>query len=456
MNRPRLAIYSLGCKLNQAEGEAMLHSCALAGYEVVPFEEEADIYVVNTCTVTHEADRDGRRLARKARRRAPPGAKVILAGCSSQANSQEMRIPEADLLLGNAEKLHLVGELEKSIEKEGDLPELRIAPIKEQLDIETVALPQFGGRTRAYLKVQDGCDFSCTFCASTLARGVSRSLPLADCVQQARQLAEGGHLEIVLTGVHLGAYGRDLSQRSTLSRLMKGLLGLEGLRRLRLSSVEPGEITRELMRISSASAFREGVVRSPYLCRHFHIPVQSGDDRTLEAMGRNYSAAFCEGRFAELARQIPEVCLGGDFIVGFPGETPEAFGKTLEWVRESPLAYLHVFPYSSRPGTLAAGMADTVATGEIRKRVKKLQDLGRRKWAAFVARQEGRETEVLVEGRRGDGALSGLADNYIRVFLDGPDAYIGQSIPVRLSNLQREVAGAVASRADGLWGTSLP
>ncbi|MDA1000171.1 MAG: tRNA (N(6)-L-threonylcarbamoyladenosine(37)-C(2))-methylthiotransferase MtaB [bacterium] len=455
MNRPRLAIYSLGCKLNQAEGEAMLHSCALAGYEVVPFEAEADVYVVNTCTVTHEADREGRRLARKARRQGPRGAKIILAGCAAQANAAEMRIPEADLLLGNAEKLRLSLELEKPIQNEGSLPELRISPIEEHLNIETVTLPQFGGRTRAYLKVQDGCDFSCTFCASTIARGVSRSLPPEDCAHQARQLAEGGRLEIVLTGVHLGAYGRDLAPRSTLSRLLKRLLETAGLRRLRLSSVEPGEITRELVRICSANAFHERAARSPYVCRHFHVPVQSGDDGVLEAMGRNYSAAFCAGRFAELAEQIPGVCLGGDFIAGFPGESPEAFAKTLEWVRESPLAYLHVFPYSPRPGTAAAEMGDTVPPAEIRERVKKLQDLGRRKWAAFVARQEGRETEVLFEGRRVEGVLSGLADNYVRVFLKGPEEFIGQAMPVRLSSIRGKMTGAVASRSDGFWGTLL-
>ena len=327
----RLALANLGCKLNHAEGEAMKHLCAGAGYELVPFSGEADVYVVNSCTVTAEADREGRRLARRARRMGGADARVVIAGCSAQANAEKMLIPEADLLLGNREKLHLHEELAKPFLRD-EKPEMRISPIEESLDIESVVLPQFGSRTRAYLKVQDGCNFSCSFCATTIARGASRSLEVDSCVEHADTLLSGGHEELVLTGIHLGAYGRDIKPRSTLSRLVSRLLGMERTFRLRLSSVEPGEFTRELIRVVAGEAYGSGRSNGgSYVCRHFHIPVQSGDDETLGAMKRNYTAARCASRFDEIAKKIDGACLGGDFIVGFPGESKEAFERTMEW-----------------------------------------------------------------------------------------------------------------------------
>ncbi len=434
----------------------MRHLCGNDAFDLVPFEAEADIYVVNTCTVTSEADREGRRLARQARRRAPRNAKIVLAGCSAQANTRGMRIPEADLLLGNAEKLHLVEHLARPISRNGDggpLPEVRVAPIEERPDLEAFSIPHFEGRTRAYLKVQDGCDFSCTFCATTLARGASRSLEPGACVDQARRLAEGGHREVVLTGIHLGAYGRDLKPRGTLSRLLAKILEVPGLRRVRLSSVEPGEVTRELIRVAARNAFGKA---ASYACRHFHIPVQSGDDAVLGAMERNYTADRCARRFHELARSIPGVCLGADFIAGFPGESAEAFERTCEWVREAPIAYLHVFSYSPREGTPAADMAGRLHGHEMRRRVGALRALGARKWAAFVAAQAGAKSEVLVERRREDGLLSGMTDNYVRVGIDGPDEWLGEIVPVRLEPRRAAGSGALnGTRSDELVGIPL-
>ncbi len=450
----RLALTNLGCKLNHAEGEAMKHLCARAGYDLVPFSAEADVYVVNSCTVTAEADREGRRLARRARRTGGPDARVVIAGCSAQANAEKMLIPEADLLLGNKEKLRLPDELTKPFQRD-EKPEMRISPIEESLDIENVALPQFGSRTRAYLKVQDGCNFSCSFCATTIARGASRSLDVDSCVEHADTLLSGGHEELVLTGIHLGAYGRDAKPRSTLSRLVSRLLEIERNFRLRLSSVEPGEFTRELIRVAASEAYGAGRSNGgSYVCRHFHIPVQSGDDHTLAAMNRNYTAARCASRFDEIARKIDGVCLGGDFIVGFPGESREAFERTMEWVRESPLAYLHVFPYSPREGTAAIEMQGQIPKTEQKARARALQELGRRKWAAFVSSQTGRETDVLFESRRAeDGLLSGLSDNYVRVLASGPDEWIGRTVPVRLASLpEKNGFSRIAARSDALWG----
>ena len=456
--RLRLAVANLGCKLNHAEGEAMKHLCAATGYELVPFSSEADVYVVNSCTVTAEADREGRRLARKARRTGGPDARVVIAGCSVQANAEKMRIPEVDLLLGNREKIALPDELAKPL-RGGKKPGMRISPIEESLEVESVVLPQFGNRARAYLKVQDGCNFSCSFCATTIARGPSRSLGGDSCVAHADALLSGGHEELVLTGIHLGAYGRDLKPRSTLSRLVSRLLQTERNFRIRLSSVEPGEFTRELIRVAAGAAYDSNRPNGgSYVCRHFHIPVQSGDDETLAGMNRNYTAARCASRFGEIAKKIDGVCLGGDFIVGFPGEDTGAFERTMEWVRESPLAYLHVFPYSPRAGTAAIEMPRQIPKTEQKVRVRALQELGRRKWAAFVSSQTGHQTEVLFESRRTeDGFLTGLSDNYIRVLASGPDEWIGDSVPVRLLPWkEKNGRSRIAARSDVLWGEFAP
>ncbi|MEE9273750.1 MAG: hypothetical protein V3V62_00385, partial [bacterium] len=361
-----------------------------------------------------------------------------------------------------------------SVPRPGLVPEVRVAPIAGRSLIDTFALPNFEGRARAFLKVQDGCDFSCTFCATTLARGKSRSLDLEECADQAALLARGGgrlagsgpdrggagrngqdrsgHREIVLTGIHLGAYGRDLRPRATLSRLVGRILEAigaaeaSGAARVRLSSVEPGEVTRELVRVCAQSAFGKKISSGSYVCRHFHIPVQSGDDGILGAMERNYTAGRCARRFEEIARAVPGACLGADFIAGFPGESESAFERTMEWVREAPVSYLHVFPYSPREGTRAAQLPGRLHGSESRRRVRALTELGRRKWAAFLASQAGAEAEVLFERRLEDGRLTGLTDNYIRVAAEGPEEWIGEIVPMRLA---AEAGGSVPGAPGG-------
>lgn len=450
--RKRLALVSLGCKLNHAEGEAMRHKCSQAGFDLVPFNQEADVYVVNSCTVTSEADRETKKLARRARRLAKNGASVIIAGCSPQANVESMSIPEVDLLLGNTEKLDLPNQLAQKFNS-SEFPEVRVGEIPKEMNAEDSSFPCYDSQTRAFMKVQDGCDFSCSFCATTIARGPSRSLSLENCLDNARQFVLNGHSEIVLTGIHLGAYGKDFKPRLSLSKLSEALLDLEGLIRIRFSSVEPGEVTRELVRVVSQNTFQKKERNSyPYFCRHFHIPVQSADDAVLRSMKRNYKIDRCTRRFNEISSSIHGTCLGGDFIVGFPEETRAAFNKTIDWVRESPISYLHVFPYSERKGTDSSLINFAVDPKEKKRRATELRILGQRKWSAFVTSQIGTDAEVLFESRNKEGLLSGLTDNYIRVVSDGQDSLIGQHVKVQLEPLPIRFSSVQGNfRSDYLW-----
>ena len=452
LKRKRLALVSLGCKLNHAEGEAMRHKCSLAGFDLVPFNEQADVYVVNSCTVTSEADRETKKLARRARRLAKNGASVIIAGCSPQANIKSMSIPEVDMLLGNSEKLDLPNQLVQEMSS-NSFPEVRVGEIQREMNPEDSSFPCFESQTRAFMKVQDGCDFSCSFCATTIARGPSRSLSLEDCINNAREFVSNGHREIVLTGIHLGAYGKDFRPRLSLSKLSEALLNVEDLVRIRFSSVEPGEVTKELVRVVSKNTFsRNEGNQSPYFCRHFHIPVQSGDDSVLSAMRRNYKIDRCTRRFNEITSSVPGACLGGDFIVGFPEETRAAFNKTLDWVRESPISYLHVFPYSEREGTDSSLINFAVDSKEKKRRANELRILGQRKWSAFVASQTGTNAEVLFESKNKEGLLSGLTDNYVRVVSDAPDSFIGKHVRVQLEPLPTIFSSVQGKfRSDYLW-----
>ncbi|MED5579055.1 MAG: tRNA (N(6)-L-threonylcarbamoyladenosine(37)-C(2))-methylthiotransferase MtaB [Nitrospinota bacterium] len=452
LKRKRLALVSLGCKLNHAEGEAMRHKCSQAGFDLVPFNEEADIYVVNSCTVTSEADRETKKLARRARRMGKKRASVVIAGCSPQANVKAMSIPEVDLLLGNTEKLDLPNQLSREFSS-NSFPEICVGEIPKEMKAEDSSFPYFDSQTRAFMKVQDGCDFSCSFCATTIARGPSRSLSLENCLDNAKQFASNGHREIVLTGIHLGAYGKDFRPRLSLSKLSEALLDLDDLVRIRFSSVEPGEVTRELVKVVARNTFqkKEGKFY-PYFCRHFHIPVQSGDDFVLKSMKRNYKIDRCTRRFHEISSSIRGVCLGGDFIVGFPEETRSAFNKTLDWVRESPISYLHVFPYSERKGTDSSLINFAVDPKEKKRRADELRVLGQRKWSAFVASQIGTEAEVLFESRNKEGLLSGLTDNYIRVVCDARDSLIGQHVKAQLEPMPTRFSSVHGKfRSDYLW-----
>ena len=413
---PSVALTTLGCKLNQYDTEALREQFVRAGFRCVAFTELADVYVVNSCTVTSKSDRDSRRLARQAKRR-NPGAFVVMTGCYAQVSRQACSaIAEVDLVAGNAEKGDLLALLPKRL-RGGDAAE-----VARQDGFREQPVARFAEHTRAFLKVQDGCDARCAYCIVPLARGPSRSRPPAEVLAQARRFVEAGHRELILVGVHLGMYGRDLDEPVGLVDIVRRLIELPGLARVRLSSIEPREVTDELIAL---------VAESPKLCRHFHIPLQSGDDEILARMRRPYDRGFFRD-LAERIAAIPDVGFGADVMVGFPGETDGRFENTLRFVGGLPVTYLHVFSFSARPGTPAATMPEQVAPEAKRERAHILRALSAEKSQAFRERLIGTTAEVLVESdRTADGVLTGLTDNYVRVEVAG-GAEAGEVVRLRV------------------------
>ena len=430
----RVGLDTLGCRMNQSETAAMIEGLEKGGYEVVPFENPADIYVINTCTVTGKSDYRSRQLARRAIR-ANRDALVVLAGCYPQASPDEAAgLRGVDLILGNREKLRLTERLGAFLESHGlnkrplGNPVVELDEMDRAEGFDEVPIQNFPRNTRAFIKVQDGCGFRCSFCAITLARGPSRSLSLDGAVRQVEDLVENGFREVVLTGVDLGSYGWDHECPTDLAELVRRLGAIDGLERLRISSLNPWEIPDELV---------EALCDSRCVSPHFHIPLQSGDDAVLKDMRRPYNAVHYADRIRALKRAFPSAGIGADVIAGFPTETDEAFHHTYELIEGLPITYLHVFPYSSRRNTRAASMPANVSP-EVRKhRAGLLRELGNRKRREFFESHLGQEVEVLIEHDRDkkDKSLQGLTGNYIRVLTSGPNSWMNEFIPVRVDRL---------------------
>jgi threonylcarbamoyladenosine tRNA methylthiotransferase MtaB len=409
----RVAVATLGCKVNQCESAGLTEALAARGMTPVPFAGEADCYIINTCTVTGRTDYQSRQLIRRAIRN-NPAAKVLVTGCYAQRAPEEIaRIPGVSIVAGNAEKEGIPALLD-ALAPAG--PRLLVGDIGEQRDISRLGATRFPGHTRAFLKIQDGCGGACSYCIVPRTRGPSRSLPPAEVRGRIARIAGEGYREVVLTGIHLGAYGRDLRPATTLTALLNGLATEAPVERLRLSSIEPREITDELIALFAGDRL---------LCRHLHIPLQSGDDRILAAMNRDYDGAFFRALVARILRAVPDMAVGIDVLAGFPGETEAAFLNTLRLLTEIPAAYLHVFPFSRRPGTPAALMAGQVPEEVKSGRAARLRAIGAKKREAFAARFIGRPTDVLLETRRdrATGFRLGLSDHYLSVAVrDAGDA----------------------------------
>jgi len=404
----RVAISTLGCKVNQYESAGILEMLDKSRYMSVPFNTRADFYIINTCTVTGRTDYQSRNLIRRAIR-TNPEACVIVTGCYAQVAPHDLaRIPGVNLIVGNADKENIPQIIERL---EQGAPHLLISDIRRAREFSHPKPPKFAGHTRAFLKIQDGCNSFCSYCIVPYARGPSRSLSRVDVLREIETLAHSDYKEVVLTGIHLGAYGRDLVPPSNLYEVMNPIEKTKMLRRLRLSSIEITEISDDIMRLIA-----EGNVT----CRHLHIPLQSGDDMILSAMSRNYDAAFFRNRLQQIKKAIPDIAIGIDVMVGFPGEGEKEFDNTLRLIGELPVAYLHVFPYSERPGTVASSLPGRVDETVKKKRSQILRRLGKEKRNAFAQRFIGKKLRVLIEHKKdkGTGFMKGFSDNYIPVVIE--------------------------------------
>lgn len=420
-----VAFYTLGCKLNFAETSTIARTFEAAGYRRMQWEEKADIYVINTCTVTDNADKRFRYLVHGILKRNPE-AYIIAVGCYAQTNPDEIsRTGGVDLVLGAKDKFKITEYL-SSLEK---VPATQV----HSCDISEVdtydGSYSLSERTRAFLKIQDGCDYRCTYCTIPLARGKSRSQPLESVIANAEKIVAAGTFEIVLTGVNTGDWGRGLDTGQKFFDLVKALDNVEGLRRVRISSIEPNLITDEILEyIASGDKFMP----------HFHIPLQSGCDDILRAMKRRYLTPLYRSRIEKIKELMPHACIGADVIVGFPGETEANFEETYRFISSLDVSYLHVFTYSERENTPAWSMAGSVP-GKVRaKRSKVLHLLGGRKKAVFYRSQLGSVRPVLFESENKDGMISGFTDNYVKVRLPWEDGLANTIRNVRLDGADAE------------------
>ena len=428
-NQLTVAYYTQGCKLNFSETSSISRQLTKEGYQKVDFKEVADIYVINTCSVTENADKKCKRLVSSALKTSPH-AFIVVVGCYAQLNPEQIsKIDGVDLVLGATEKFKLNHYLNDLSKKEyTEIHSCEIDDANFFVDAYSI-----GDRTRAFLKVQDGCDYKCTYCTIPLARGISRSDKLENVVNNAKAISEKGIQEIVLTGVNIGDYGKgefgNKKHQHTFLDLVNNLDKIEGINRLRISSIEPNLLKNETI---------EFVANSKVFVPHFHIPLQSGSDYILKKMKRRYLTDIYLDRVNAIKSLMPHCCIGVDVIVGFPGETEEHFLKTYNFLKELDISYLHVFSYSERANTEAAEMNNVVDKGIRHKRSKMLRVLSIKKKRFFYEQQKGSVRTVLFEGENKDGWMYGFTENYIRVKSPFKNEWINQLMPIKLNKIDED------------------
>ena len=424
-----VALTTLGCRLNQVESQEMGALLEGRGFRVVPAGSRAQVHVVNTCTVTGRADFSDRQIIRRIGRE-DPGAFLVVTGCYAQTDPDTVAaLPGVDLVVGNQEKYRLPDLLDSLVKRAR--PAVAVADIREARSVPVAPVTRMTGRSRPFVKIQDGCQHRCAFCIVPAARGGSRSQEPKVVLDQVRALAEAGYPDVTLTGVDIGHYGWDLYPRTSLAALVRSLAGVPRLRWLRLSSVLPSYFTADLV---------DAVGTLPVVAPHLHLPLQSGSDRVLRLMRRPYHTGMYRGLVDRLAAAIPGLGLGADVIVGHPGETDEDFEATLALVGSLPFSYLHVFTYSDRKGTEAARRPGHVPAAVIRERSQRLRRLGREKSHAFRSALVGSAREVLVLEARDHqtGLLSGLTSNYVEVLFPGPDGLGRRMATVEIAEVRGE------------------
>lgn len=405
-----VTFYTLGCKLNFTETSTIAREFIDAGYEKVEFEASPDVFVINTCSVTDSANKKCRNIVNRAKR-VSPDAFIAVTGCYAQLKPNEIAdMPGVDLVLGASEKYKVLEHIKnKELGSEQTVYSCEIDHVNE-------FTPSYshGDRTRSFLKVQDGCDYSCTFCTIPLARGKSRSETIAKTIASAKEVAQRGVKEVVLSGVNIGDFGKDQhhvsgKQKETFLGLIKELDKLQGIDRFRISSIEPNLLTNEII---------EFVANSAHFMPHFHIPLQSGANNMLKLMQRRYQRELYVERVAKIKSLMPQAAIGVDVIVGFPGETEEEFNETYNFINKLDISYLHVFAYSERENTPAASMPLSVPATERKKRSKMLRILSDKKRRSFYDQFENTQASVLFESENSDGTINGFTENYVKVILD--------------------------------------
>ncbi|MNI05654.1 Threonylcarbamoyladenosine tRNA methylthiotransferase MtaB [compost metagenome] len=422
---PSVAFYTLGCKVNFYDTEAIWQLFKNEGYEQVDFEQTADVYLINTCTVTNTGDKKSRQIIRRAVRR-NPDAIIAVTGCYAQTSPAEiLDIPGVDLVIGTQDRDKIMPFI-RQIQAERQ-PINAVRNIMKTREFEELDVPDFADRTRAFLKIQEGCNNFCTFCIIPWSRGLSRSRDPQSVIKQAHSLVAAGFKEIVLTGIHTGGYGDDL-ENYRLSDLLWDLDKVEGLERIRISSIEASQIDEKMLDV---------LKNSSKMSRHFHIPLQAGSDEVLKRMRRKYTIAEFEEKIRLIRDFMPDVAITTDIIVGFPGETDELFQEGFEAIKRIGFSEMHVFPYSKRTGTPAARMEDQVDEEIKHARVHDLIDMSEQMQLAYAEKFVGQVLDVIPErdekGLCGPGKLMGYSDNYLQILFDGPEELRGEVCRVKVT-----------------------
>ncbi|MDC3413339.1 tRNA (N(6)-L-threonylcarbamoyladenosine(37)-C(2))-methylthiotransferase MtaB [Aquibacillus sp. 3ASR75-11] len=423
---PTVAFHTLGCKVNHYETEGIWQKFETEGYERVDFDRTSDVYVINTCTVTNTGDKKSRQVIRRAIRK-NPDAVVCVTGCYAQTSPGEiMEIPGVDVVVGTQNRGKMIEYIEAH--KKDRQPINGVTNIMKNRVFEEMDVPAFTDRTRASLKIQEGCNNFCTFCIIPWSRGLLRSRDPENVLKQAQQLVHAGYKEIVLTGIHTAGYGEDMKDYNFAKLLRELETKVDGLKRIRISSIEASQITDEVIDVLD---------QSEKIVRHLHIPLQSGSDTVLKRMRRKYSTDFYKMKVEKIKRALPGLAITSDVIVGFPGETEEEFMETYEFIKEIGYSELHVFPFSKRTGTPAARMSDQVDDDSKNERVHRLIELSNQQAKQYASKYEGEVLEVIPEERSDEGSeeniFIGYTDNYLKVKFHATDDMIGKIVRVKIT-----------------------
>jgi len=424
-------ISTLGCKVNQHESDVLAAALNAHGWQAVKDSAVADVCIINTCTVTQKASMQSRQMIRQLQRN-HPGARIIVTGCYAQIAPEEIEsIDGVHAIVGHGRKSDLPELIVQAAAHADASPLYSVANLNNDTPFAEPLVTAPGTRTRPFLKIQDGCNSFCTYCIVPYARGRSRSMRPGQVLHHLRHMGAMGYQEVVLTGIHLGAYGIDLNPPINLQTLLDQIETHQPVTRIRLSSIEPNELNRSIIDLAASSDI---------FCPHFHLPLQSGDDTILKKMHRPYTRDLFRQQVLAIKNRMPQAAIGADVLVGFPGEDDHCFGNTAQLIEELPLSYLHVFPFSRRPGTPACDYPDQIAPQVIKQRTARIREIGLEKKQVFMRSAVGQQAAVLVETRRdtGTGRLKGLTPNYLSVLLEGDDCHMNTVVSVVIESVYND------------------